>query len=106
MTGQEVVRANISAMTNGTPCTITTDAAHGFSTGQFVRLTDLNSAIPVLRGMDQINDLKFRIVKLDATSFYLEDPITFQKIDSTTYPPYVTGGQCTLVQTQFTYSGE
>lgn len=106
MTGQEIVRADISAMTNGTPCTITTDAAHGFSTNDFVRLTDLNGSIPVLRGMDELNNRKFRVVVIDTTNFYLEDPITFEKIDSTNFPPYVTGGFCTLVQNNFIYSGD
>jgi hypothetical protein len=106
MSGQEVVRADISAMTNSVPCTITTTAAHGFITGQYVRLTDLNSSIPVLRGMDQLNNKRFRVVVLDTTSFYLENPITYEKIDSTSFPAYVTGGYCTLVQNKFNYSGD
>jgi hypothetical protein len=106
MSGQEVVRADISNITNAEKCVITTSDAHGFSTNNFVRLTDLNSSIPTLRGMDQINNKKFRVVVIDTTDFYIEDPITFEKINSTDYTPYVSGGYVTLVQSEFIYSGD
>ena len=104
MTGQTAHRVDISSITNGKPCAVTTDEDHGYSTLDFVRLTDLNSSIPTLRGMDQINNKKFRIVVTSDTSFTLEDPITFEEIDSTTYPPYVEGGSCNKVEPDFIYN--
>ena len=106
MSGQAAFRADISAMTNANPCVITTDADHGYNTHDFVRITDINGSIPVLRGMDPINNNKYRIVKIDSTSFSLEDPITFDKINSTNFPPYVEGGYCNLVEQNFIYEGE
>lgn len=106
MAGQEAHRADISNMTNAFPCVVTTTDVHGYSTHDFVRITDINSCIPVLRGMDPINNKKYRIVVMDTTNFYLEDPITFEKINSTNFPPYVEGGYCNLVEQTFIYSGD
>jgi len=106
MAGQAAFRADISGMTNAEPCVITTSAAHGYSTNQFVRITDINGSIPTLRGMDQINNKKFRIIKINATSFSLEDATTFEKINSTGFTPYVTGGFCNLVEPTYIYSGD
>jgi len=91
-------------MTNASPCVVTTSAAHGYSTGDFVRLSDLNGRIPVPRGMDQINNSKFRIIVTDTDKFSLEDHITFDPVDTTTFPTYVTGGNCNLVETEFQYN--
>lgn len=102
--GQATARADILLVTNACPCLVTTSAAHGYSTGDFVRITDLNSGIPVPRGQDQINRNRYRIVVTDTDKFTLEDPITFENIDSTTYPTYVTGGYVNLIQTDFEYS--
>lgn len=105
MTGQAAFRADISNITNANPCVVTTVLDHGYVTGDFVRITDINGAIPVQRGMNPLNDGKFRIVKIDDTSFYLENPITYEKINSTDYTPYVEGGYCNLVQSTFIYAG-
>lgn len=106
MSGQESARFDISNMTNANPCVVTTTEAHGYSTGDFIRITDINSRIPVLRGMDQLNNRRFKITVIDDTSFSLVDPITLDRINSTTYPPYIEGGFCNLIATQFTYSGD
>lgn len=106
MAGQESHRALISNITNSDPCSVTTTEDHGYSSLSFVRLTDLNSAIPVLRGMDQLNNRKFRITVTTSSSFTLQDPITFENIDSTTFPPYVEGGRCNLVEDDFIYEGD
>jgi len=99
--GQIPHRANILNVTNALPAVVTTDGAHGFSSFQFVRLTDLNGMMPTPRGEDQLNNGRFRIVVIDDTSFYLQNPITFEDIDSTTYPPYVEGGSANRVPTDF-----
>ena len=106
MSGQEAVRSDISAITNANPCVVTTSAAHGLTTNNFVRLTDLNSAMPSIRGMDPINNHKFRVIVLDTTNFSLQHPITFENVDSTGYTPYVSGGYCNLIQTEFIYEGD
>lgn len=104
--GQTPRRANIVGITSALPCVITTEAEHEYSTYDFVRLTDLNSCIPVHRGEDQLNNYKFRIIVTGSTTFFLQDPITFKPIDSTTYPPYVTGGYCNLVEQNFIYNDD
>lgn len=101
--GQLTFRADINAITNALPCKVTTTAPHTFETHSFVRLTDLNSAMPVLRGQDELNNKRFRIIVTAEDEFTLQDPITFRPIDSTTYTPYVTGGSANLVQDTFIY---
>lgn len=104
--GQIPHRSDILNITSGLPCTVTTTTEHGYFTHDFVRLTNLNSCIPIPRGMDELNGYKFRIVVTGTDSFYLEDPITFIPIDSTTFPPYVTGGYCNRIEQTFFYYGD
>ena len=101
--GQDTERFTIVNITNGSPCEVTTSASHGFSNKSFIRLTDLNGSMPVPRGEDPLNNYKFRIIVTGVDSFSLQDPITFNPIDSTLFPPYVSGGSCNLVQTDFIY---
>lgn len=104
MSGQTAHRTDISAISNADPCTITTSEAHGYSTNDFVRLTDLNSRMPILRGMDPLNNHRFKIIVTNTTQFTLRDPITFKDIDSTNYTPYVTGGYCNRIEENFEYN--
>ena len=104
--GQESHRFGISNITNAVPCVVTTSTSHDYVTGDFVRLTDLNGSIPVKRGVDQINNKRFRIIVTSVDKFSLEDPITFESIDTTTYPTYVAGGSCNKIETEFQYSGD
>lgn len=104
MAGQESNRTNISAMTNADPCAVTTDAVHGYTTGGFVRITDLNGAIPIHRGMNPINNGRWEIVVTSTTAFTLKDPITHKDLDSTDFTPYVSGGYCNLIETSFDYT--
>lgn len=101
--GQLSDRADIIDISNSLPCTITTDGPHDFENKVFVRLTDLNGAIPVPRGEDPLNNYKFRIIVTGDDTFYLQDPITFIPVDSTNYPPYTEGGSANLVQSTFIY---
>ncbi len=101
--GQLTERVPIVNITNSLPCVVETQFAHGFPNKSFVRLTDLNGAMPVPRGEDPLNNYKFRIIVTGLTTFYLQDPITFVPIDSTTFTPYVTGGSCNLVQSTFIF---
>lgn len=105
MQGQTVQRYDIQNVTNANPCVVTTTLDHGYFTFDFVRITGLDGMIPIPRGMDELNDNRYRIIVTGLTSFYLQDPITFEPIDSTNYPPYVTGGEVNKVATNFFYKG-
>ena len=108
--GQTSHRADITAISNAKPCAVTTTAEHGYSTHDFVRLTDLNGAKitdpAAPRGMDPLNNYRFRIIVTSTTGFTLQHPITHDPIDSTDYPPYVEGGYCNLIETDFQYNAE
>lgn len=86
----------ISAVSAANPCVITTTVAHGYITNQIVRITDLGSDMPTARGMQQINNLRFKIVVLTSTTFSLKDVITGDAINSTSYTAWVAGGRVTL----------
>jgi len=101
--GQLTERARIVNITNSLPCEVTTELPYGWTNKSFVRLTDLNGAMPVARGEDPLNNYKFRIIVTGANTFTLQDPITFLPIDSTTFPPYVEGGSANLVQPTFIF---
>ena len=57
-------------------------------------------------GADQLNNNRYRIVIQSDTSFALQDPITFDYIDSTNFPPYTEGGKANLVENAFYFYGE
>lgn len=104
--GQIPRRADILNITNSSHCEITTTEEHGYSTGDFVRLTDLNGAMPVPRGEDPLNNYKFKIIVTGTTSFKIEYPITGIPVDSTNYPPYVEGGFCNLIEQNYFFYGD
>lgn len=101
--GQIPRRSNILGITNALPCVVTIDVNPGYVTNNFVRLTDLNGAMPIPRGEDPLNNYRWKIVLLTDTSFYLKHPVTGLPVDSTNFPPYVTGGYCNLVEDNFFY---
>lgn len=104
MAGQTAYRALISAVSKAEKCQITTTDAHGYSTGQNIRVSDLGNMMPVPRGMVQINDEQFLIEIDSTTTFLLKDPITFEYVDSTNYQDYVRGGRTNLENTTFIWS--
>ena len=87
--------ATISGITQADPCVVT-HSAYTFQTNQVVRITDLGSDMPTARGMDQLNNNRYRIVVLTSTTFSLKDVITGEPIDSTAFTAYVSGGRITL----------
>jgi len=103
--GQIPHRVGILNITNSYPCTITTDEEHGFSTGNEVRLTQLNGAMPIKNGIDELNNGRFKIVVTGVDTFYIKDPISDEKIDSTLYVPYAQGGSCNRIEQTFYYYG-
>lgn len=90
--------ASISNITQADPCVITTSSAHGFQNDQIVRLTDLGPVgeNATDRGMNELNNNRYKIVVLTTTTFSLKDVITGEAIDSTSFVAYVSGGQATL----------
>jgi len=101
--GQTPHRSDISNITNAFPCVVTTTEEHGYSSYSFVRLTDLNGCMPIQRGEDPLNNYRFRIIVTGVNEFKLQHPVTNKYVDSTNYPPYVTGGYCNLIETDFNY---
>lgn len=101
--GQTPHRAEITNITNADPCVVTTSEEHGYSTHDFVRLTNLNGCMPIPHGSDPLNNYKFRIIVTGNNAFSLQDPITFKDVDSTNFTPYVSGGYCNLIETNFVY---
>lgn len=72
------VTKTISSITKAANAVVTTSAAHGFVTGDKIKLTSVG-------GMTQVNNLYFTITYIDATSFYLN-------VDSSAYSVYTSGG--------------
>lgn len=95
--GATAYRAAISGITQADPGVVTTSAAHGLSTGDLVRLTQLGDAGAVSYGMDQLNNGRFKVVVLTSTTFSLQDPITGDDIDTTGYVAYSSGGKVNLI---------
>ena len=105
--GQVPHRADITVITNALPCEVTTTEVHGYSTGDFVRLTNLNGVMPAPQhGSTQLDGHKYRIIVTSTTAFTLQNPITFDPIDSTGYETYNSGGYCNLVAQTFYYYGD
>lgn len=104
--GQLPHRATILTVSIGFPCTITTTTAHGYTTFDFIRLSNLNGCMPSPHGCDQLNNQRFRIIVTGNDSFKLQDPITFEDIDSTNFAPYTTGGNVNLIENDFTFYGD
>lgn len=88
--------SSISGVTAADPVVVTTSAVHGYQSNQLVRITDLGSDMPTARGMEQINNLRFKITVLSTTTFSLQDPITGEDIDGAAYTAYVSGGYVNL----------
>lgn len=93
--GQASMHATISGITQADPCVIT-HSAYTFQTNQIVRITDLGSDMPTARGMNQLNNNRYKIVVVDSTHFSLKDVITGEPIDSTAFTAYVSGGRIAL----------
>lgn len=93
--GQASMQATISGITAADPCVIT-HSTYTFQTNQVVRITDLGDVGVTDRGMSQLNNNRYKIVVLGATTFSLKDVITGEPIDSTSFTAYVSGGRIAL----------
>lgn len=105
--GQIPHRSFIENITNALPCEVFTTEEHGYSTFDFVRLTNLNGCMPPPHhGSSELDGNRYRIVVTSTTSFTLQDAITYEPIDSRTYQAYVEGGYCNRIANNFYYYGE
>ena len=95
--GQSDLHATISNITQADPCVIT-HSAFTFQDDQIVRITDLGNVGPnaTARGMDELNNNRYKIVVINSTSFSLKDVISGEPIDSTSFTAYVSGGRIAL----------
>lgn len=96
--GTTAYRALISGVTKADPCVVSTSSVHGYSTGQIIRVTDLGPVGPNAadRGMDELNNKRFKIIVINTTSFSLLDVISGEPIDSTSFTTWVSGGRVVL----------
>lgn len=82
----ETATPTISSVTKANPAVVTTSAAHGFSNGDEIYITDGV-------GMEEILGGPFLVSSVTATTFELEN-IDGTDIDSTSFSTYVGGAIC------------
>lgn len=90
--GATSYQSSISAVSKADPCVVTTSAAHGYATGDIVRISNLGDVGAVDYGMDQLAGNRYKIVVLTTTTFSLQEPVSGDDIDSTNYDTYSSGG--------------
>ena len=93
--GQATLQATISGITAADPVVVT-HSTYTFQTNQIVRITDLGDVGATDRGMGQINNKRYKIVVLGATTFSLKDVITGEPVDGSAFTAYVSGGRVCL----------
>jgi hypothetical protein len=81
----------ISGISNGSPCTVTTVNPHGLSTGDKVLLQSIN-------GMFQLNGNLYTITAPGGPG---SSSFTLNGVDSSNYPPYISGGYFFLSPIKF-----
>ena len=90
--GATAYRASINAISMVDPVAVTTTSAHGYQSGQIVRITKLGDAGAVDYGADQLNNNRYKITVTGSTTFTLQDPVTGDDVDGTGYTAYASGG--------------
>ena len=98
-------RTDITGITQADPCVVTA-VAHGLTTGEFVRISDLGSSMPTARGMNELDGNRYAVTVLTADTVSLQDPITGEDIDSSAYVVYVSDGSINLITRTQAYSTE
>lgn len=93
--GQSTSQCTISGITKADPGVIT-HSAFTFQNNQIVRITDLGDVGVTNRGMDQLNNNRYKVVVLSSTTISLKDVITGEPVDTTSFTTYVSGGRLTL----------
>lgn len=92
MDGGEILESwqNITAATNANPCVITC-AGHGYNNGDDVYIKEVS-------GITELNGRTFRVTNKTANTFELYDYLG-NKIDSSTYGAYTSGGKVARIYT-------
>lgn len=105
--GQLPHRCDIETISLSKICEVVTTTEHGYHTFDFVRLSNLGNVMPPPKhGGVQLDGYRYRIVVTGVDRFYIQDPITYEFINSTDYDPYTTGGYCNLIEQTFYYYGD
>lgn len=78
--------ATITGATQANPVVVTTSAAHGYSNGDKIDITDIV-------GMTELNGNRYTIANVASTTFELTDVDTGDNIDGTSYTAYESGGE-------------
>jgi len=90
----------ITGITQATPGVVTTSAAHGFTTGDWVNISGVG-------GMTEVNARLFEVGTTTATTFQLLDPVTGSGVATGGYTAYTSGGSAARVYTVTTpYAAE
>ena len=94
--------ATIADATQANPCVIETSSSHLMETGTRV-------VISAVVGMTELNGNTYRITKVDATHFSLQDPDDGTNINSSGYTAYGSAGDVDIAQSglvgDYTYYG-
>lgn len=105
--GQLPHRSFIESISLSLICEIVTTTEHGYHTFDFVRLTNLNGCMPPpVHGATQLNGYRYRIIVSGVDRFLIQDPTTYEYIDSRNFEPYTEGGYCNLIEQNFYYYGD
>lgn len=83
-------QATITNATAANPVVITTSAAHGYSNGDEIVISDVV-------GMTELNDKRFVINNVTSTTFELTNKFTGLDIDGTSYTAYSSGGTVDII---------
>ena len=86
------------------PCVIETEEAHGYSTGDSVRITNIGQCTVSDFGAWQLNNNLYKIIVTGDQTFQIKDPITNEFIDASNFAPYVSHGQVNKVRHNFVYT--
>lgn len=84
-------------------CEITTTEEHGYTTGNFCRITGLGIQGGSNYGCEQLLDNRYKIVVTGTTTFKIKDPIKDTYIDSSSFTSYVSGGLVNQINQNFVY---
>lgn len=95
---------DISSITQASPCVVTTSEAHGYSSGDFVRLTNFGLCGNSNFGMENLVNKEYTIVVTSTTAFELYELYNGEPIDSTTYTAYVSNGKVNKIRTLYQYT--
>jgi hypothetical protein len=90
--GVDVSMSAVGAITGASAAdpVVITDAAHGLSDGDIVRITNVG-------GMVELNNRRFRVNNSAANTFELQDPENRVNVDGSNFTAYTSGGQWNLL---------